>query len=84
MHREGENMQPREHRWRQRPRNLFDLRPTNCSSGKVETRQKISKKDVLEKVAGKFKAHVDAKKNPIMAAVKFDRRQNAIAFKSLD
>ena len=28
-----------------------------------------------ELVAGKFKAHVEANKNPIMAAVKFDRRR---------
>ena len=32
------------------------------------------KRDILERVAQKFKAHLEAKKNPIMAAVKFDRR----------
>ena len=33
------------------------------------------KRDILERVAEKFKAHLKAKKNPIMAAVKFDRRR---------
>ena len=33
------------------------------------------KRDILERVAEKFKAHLEAKKNPIMAAVKFDRRR---------
>ena len=33
------------------------------------------KRDILERVADKFKAHLEAKKNPIMAAVKFDRRR---------
>ena len=32
------------------------------------------KRDILERVAEKFKVHLEAKKNPIMAAVKFDRR----------
>ena len=30
---------------------------------------------MLERVAGKFKAHLEAKKNPFMAAVKFNRRR---------
>ena len=33
------------------------------------------KRDILERVAEKFKVHLEAKKNPIMAAVKFDRRR---------
>ena len=37
--------------------------------------QTVSERDVLERVAGKFKAHLEARKNPIMAAVKFDRRR---------
>ena len=43
--------------------------------GKAETAQNVSEKYILERVAGKFKAHEEAKKNPIMAAVKFDRRR---------
>ena len=43
--------------------------------GSGESAQNVSEKDILERVAGKFKAHLEAKKNPIMAAVKFDRRR---------
>ena len=42
---------------------------------KVETgekRQNVTEKNTLERVAGKFKIHLEAKKNPIMAAVQFD------------
>ena len=35
----------------------------------------MSEKDILKRVARKFKAHLEAKKNPLMAAVKFDRRR---------
>ena len=40
-----------------------------------QTVQNVSEKDILERVAGLFKAHLEAKKNSIMAAVKFDRRR---------
>ena len=50
-------MQPHELCWRQRPRNLLDLPLANCS----ETAQNVSEKYVLQRVAGKFKAHVEAK-----------------------
>ena len=43
--------------------------------GSGENRHDISERDILERVAEKFKAHLEAKKNPIMAAVKFDRRR---------
>ena len=43
--------------------------------GSGESAQNVSEKDILERVAGKLKAHLEAKKNPIMAAVKFDRRR---------
>ncbi|CAH3128633.1 unnamed protein product, partial [Pocillopora meandrina] len=43
--------------------------------GSGENRRDISERDILERVAEKFKAHLEAKKNPIMAAVKFDRRR---------
>ena len=43
--------------------------------GTAETAQNVSEKYILERVAGKFKAHIEAKKNPIMAAVKLDRRR---------
>ena len=35
----------------------------------------MSAKKILERVAGKLKAYVEAKKNQIMVAVKFDRRR---------
>lgn len=35
----------------------------------------VSEKTVLEKVAGKFKQQLESKRNPIMAAVLFDRRR---------
>ena len=44
-------------------------------AGKGDTAQNVSEKEIPERVAGKFKAHVEAKKNPIMAAVKLDRRR---------
>ena len=40
-----------------------------------ESAQNVSEKDILERVTAKFKAHLEAKKDPIMAAVKFDRRR---------
>ena len=43
--------------------------------GSGEHRQSVSEKDFLECVAGKFKTYLEAKKNPIMAAVQFDRRR---------
>ena len=47
--------------------------------GSGEHRQSVSEKDILERVAGKFKTYLEAKKrakkNPIMAAVQFDRRR---------
>ena len=43
--------------------------------GSGENRHDIRERDILERVAEKFKAHLEAKKNPIMAAVKFDRRR---------
>ena len=46
--------------------------------GAVEQVQNVSERDVLERVPGKFKAHLEAKKNPIMAAVKFDRRRQSL------
>ena len=36
--------------------------------------QQVSEKDILDKVAAKFKEQLASKKNPIMAAVQFDRR----------
>ena len=45
--------------------------------GSGESAQIVSEKDILERVAGKFKAHLEAKKNLIMAAVKFDRRRQS-------
>ena len=51
----------------------FDWQTVQVGTG--ETAQNVSEKDILERDAGKFKAHVEAKKNPIMAAVKFDRRR---------
>ena len=43
--------------------------------GSGESAQNVNGKDILERVVGKFKAHLEEKKNPIMAAVKFDRRR---------
>ena len=43
--------------------------------GTGENRHNVSERDILERVAGKFKTHLEAKKNPIMSAVKFDRRR---------
>ena len=43
--------------------------------GSGESAQNVSEKDIRETVAGKFKAYLEAKKKPIMAAVKFDRRR---------
>ena len=43
--------------------------------GSGESAQNVSEKEILERVARKFKAHLEAKKNPIMAAVKSDRRR---------
>ena len=42
--------------------------------GSGESAQNVNGKDILQWVVGKFKAHLETKKNPIMAAVKFDRR----------
>ena len=51
----------------------FDWQTVQVRTG--ETAQNVSEKDILERVAGLFKAHLEAKKNSIMAAVKFDRRR---------
>ena len=54
---------------------------TSLSSGTLfkldrgKTDMTSVKRDILERVAEKFKVHLEAKKNPIMAAVKFDRRR---------
>ena len=42
--------------------------------GTGENTQQVSEKDILDKVAAKFKEQLASKKNPIMAAVQFDRR----------
>ena len=44
--------------------------------GSGESVQNVSEKDILERVAGKFKAYLEGKTKPIMAAVKFDRRRD--------
>ena len=36
--------------------------------GSGESAQNVNEKDIFERVVGKFKAHLEAKKNPIMAA----------------
>jgi hypothetical protein len=38
----------------------------------------VSEKNILEKVAGKFKEQLESKRNPIMAAVLFDRRRQQV------
>ncbi|PFX12279.1 Uncharacterized protein K02A2.6 [Stylophora pistillata] len=43
--------------------------------GSGESAQNVNEKEIFHRVVGKFKAHLEAKKNPIMAAVKFDRRR---------
>ena len=43
--------------------------------GSGEKRHEISERDLLERVADEFKGHLEAKRNPIMAAVKFDQRR---------
>ena len=43
--------------------------------GSGKSAQNVNEKDILQRVVRKFKAHLEAKKNPIMAAVKFDRRR---------
>ena len=45
--------------------------------GSGESAQNVNEKGILQSVVGKFKAHLEAKKNPIMAAVKFDRRRQS-------
>ena len=49
MHWEGENMQPHELCWRQRPRNLSDLRLANCSSKDGRNRAKCQWKRYTRK-----------------------------------
>ena len=51
----------------------FDWQTVQVGTG--DTAQNVREKEILERVAGKFKANVEAKKNPIMVAVKFDRRR---------
>jgi len=70
-------MQPYELRGRQRPRNLphFNFQWGTVQVGSPESAQNVNEKDILQRVVRKFKAHLKAKKNPIMAAVKFDRRR---------
>jgi len=43
--------------------------------GAGEDKQDVNERDSTERAAGNFKAHFEAKKNPIMAVVKFDRRR---------
>ena len=43
--------------------------------GPGESAQNVSEKDILERVGGKFKAHLEAKKNLLMTVVKLDRRR---------
>ena len=45
--------------------------------GSGKSAQNVNEKDILERVVRKFKAHLEAKKNPIMEAVKFDRRRQS-------
>ena len=68
-------MQPYELRRRQRLRNKPDFSVVQVGSGK--SAQNVNEKDILERVVRKFKAHLEAKKNPIMEAVKFDRRRQS-------
>ena len=46
--------------------------------GSGEHRQSVSEKDILDRVAGKFKTYLEAKKNSIMAAVQFAAVDNFI------
>ena len=48
----------------------FDWQTVQVGMGDIA--QNVSEKEILERVPSKFKAHVEAKKNPIMAAVQFD------------
>lgn len=41
--------------------------------GTGEDRQDVNEKDILKRVAGNFNVYLEAKKNPIIVAVKFDR-----------
>ena len=43
--------------------------------GAGEDKKDINEKVIPERVAGKFKAHLEANKIPTMAAVKFDQRR---------
>ena len=43
--------------------------------GSGESTQNVKENDILQGVVGKFKVHLEAKKNPIMVAAKFDRRR---------
>ena len=51
----------------------FKWRTVQVGSG--ERAQNVNEKDILQRVVRKFKAYLEAKKNLIMAAVKFDRRR---------
>lgn len=51
---------------------LFKLDQGKTDMGSGKNRHDISERDILERVTEKFKGHLEAKKNPIMAAVKFD------------
>ena len=48
----------------------FDWQTVQVGTG--DTARNVSEKEILERVPGKYKAHVEAKKNPIMAVVQFD------------
>ena len=50
----------------------FDWQTVQVGMG--DTAQNVNEKEILKRVPGKYKAHIAAKKNPIMAAVQFDRR----------
>ena len=47
----------------------FDWQTVQVGTG--DTARNISEKEILGRVPGKYKAHVEAKKNPIMAVVQF-------------
>ena len=51
----------------------FDWQTSQVGTGDCAKYQQ--KKEILERVPGKFKSHVEAKKNPIMAVVQFYRRR---------
>jgi len=61
-------MQPYERRRQQKLINL-----PHFQDGSGDSAQNVNEKDILQRVGGKLKAHLEAKKNSTMAAVKFER-----------